>query len=158
MLRWVSSRIHGRSELFPLIPGWHIWHPSVFPEPASNKHAKPFKSITPPTGDAFIVADIPARRSFWFTSVRGSKRPTRSSGFTLLRRHFKKWDRGEDARWSEQALKIAWDDPDSAACKMHAEGATNTGHGKRRDVEIGGEIINTCVARARLHTQATTIG
>lgn len=73
MLRWVSSRIQGLSELFRLIPGWHIWHPGVLPQPASNKHAKPFKGITAPTGDTFIVADISARRRFWFTRVRAEK-------------------------------------------------------------------------------------
>lgn len=42
------------------------------PQPASNKHAKPFTSITAATADALIVADTPARRS-GFTRVRRGK-------------------------------------------------------------------------------------
>lgn len=66
----------------------------MLPEPVANKHAKPFKGITPPTGDTFIVADISARKEVLMDQSEENKRLRRSSGFTLLRRHLEKWDRG----------------------------------------------------------------
>lgn len=41
----------------------------MFPEHASNTHAKPFKSITPPTGDTFIVVDVSVR----FAKAKGCR-------------------------------------------------------------------------------------
>lgn len=55
-------------------------------------HAKPFKSITPPMGDTFIVVDVSVRRRFRFTKARAQRRENKrylpSVGFTLPRRHF----------------------------------------------------------------------
>lgn len=66
-------RSYWHSRLFCLMPGWHIRHPSVFPKPTSNRHAKPFKSINPPLEDTFIVADISVGRRIRFTNSKGAE-------------------------------------------------------------------------------------
>lgn len=138
-LRWISSgRKHSKEK-----KGRIRWHSKLFchhgtydipvcsPSPTSNKHAKPFKSITPPTGDAFIVADISVRKRF--DSTKRGHRAGKTNSSRRVRGSRRREDiarsgaeERESACWREQGLKIAWDNTDTArlltraAKKMHA--------------------------------------
>lgn len=110
------------------MPGRHIWHPSVLPEPASNMHARPFKSITRAMGDTFILADVSVRR--WFDSPKQRRRGGKTNGTcrargSRCRRDISRSGAEEKAAcWSERGLKIARDRTKTAqllkwACTEH---------------------------------------
>lgn len=149
--------IHGHSELFCLISAWHMWHPGVFPAPASNKHAKPFQSIT-----------LPSRYSFWlwqtfqrgggFDSPEGGRREGEAnslhggSGSTLLQRHFQR--RKRTLKWTRFENSLGW-------CRQHGvqrctrRAPQQWTWQQRKEAKMEDAITNTCVARARLHTRAS---
>lgn len=110
------------------MPGRHIWHPSVLPEPASNMHARPFKSITRAMGDTFILADVSVRRRF--DSPKQRRRGGKTNGTcrargSCCRRDISRSGAEEKAAcWSERGLKIARDRTKTAqllkwACTEH---------------------------------------
>lgn len=110
------------------MPGRHIWHPSVLPEPASNMHARPFKSITRAMGDIFILADVSVRRRFDSPKQRrrgGKTNGTcRARGSRCRRDISRSGAEGKAACWSERGLKIARDRTKTAqllkrACTEH---------------------------------------
>lgn len=88
----------------------------VSPSPSSNKHAKPFRNITPPTGDTVIARDISERREvfrFAKAKLQSEEKQTVVSEWgdggegcwwelcdVFLQRHFKKWASGEEDGWS----------------------------------------------------------
>lgn len=139
------------------MPGRHTWHPSMFPKPASNMHAKPFKTITPPTGDTFIMADVSVRRRFNSPKQRRRRRENkRYVGSTLPQRHFKKWGRGESACWSERGLKIAWDKTETARLLMcaHKKLCKNADDNKKKQTRINKDTcMNTYTTCACLPKQ-----
>lgn len=89
---------------------------------------------------------------------RENKRYSPSVGFMLPQRHFKKWGRGESARWSEQGLKIARDNTETArllmctrtqsSAKKKKKNAHNNG---QKQTSINKEAcINTCTTHTLL--------